>query len=56
MPDPVGGFTYITEDNTNFFAFVQGPAKGIVEVNELVYSWVAGDESRLEGSYYVVLK
>ena len=32
MPDPVEGFAYITKNYTNFFAFVQGLTKGIVQV------------------------
>ena len=29
MPDPVEGFADVTENDANFVAFVQGPAKGV---------------------------
>ena len=30
VPDPVEGFTNITENGTNIFAFVQGLAKNVI--------------------------
>ena len=48
MPDPVEGFTDVTKNNPNLFAFVQGPAKGIIEIKKLVYNGIAWDKARLE--------
>ena len=30
MPDPVEGFTYVTENRTNIFAFVLSLAEGVI--------------------------
>ena len=34
MPDPVEGFADVTENDANFFVFVQGPAKGVICNND----------------------
>ena len=54
MPDPVEGFAGVTENDANFFAFVQGPAKGIVEINKLVNRGVSRNKARLERSVDIV--
>ena len=55
MPDPVEGFTNITENSTDFFAFVQGLAKGIVQFNKLINWWVPSSETRLKTSNNIIV-
>ena len=55
MLDPVEGFTNIEKYCTNFFAFVKGTAKGIVNVNKLVYCRITCCEARLQSSYNMTL-
>ena len=54
MPDPVEGFADVTENDANFFAFVQGPAKGVVEINKLVNSGISRNKARLKRSDDIV--
>ena len=54
MPDPAEGFADVTENDVNFFAFVQGPAKGVVEINKLVNSGIFRNKSRLKRSDDIV--
>ena len=56
MPDPVEGFANIAKNNANFLAFVQGPAKGIVEIKKLIDRRISRYKTRLERSYYIVFK
>ena len=53
MPDPVEGFADVTENDANFLAFVQGPAKG-VEINKLVNSGISRNKARLKRSDDIV--
>ena len=54
MPDPVECFVDVTENDENFFAFVQGPAKGVVGINKLVNSGVSRNKVRLKRSDDIV--
>ena len=54
MPDPVECFADVTENDANFFAFVQGPAKGVIEINELVNSGISRNKARLKRSDDIV--
>ena len=56
MSGPVKGFTDVTKNNPNLFAFVQGPAKGIIEIKKLVYNGIAWDKARLEWGDYIIFK
>ena len=54
MPDPVEGFADVTQNDANFFAFVQGPAKVVVEINKLVNSGISRNKTRLKRSDDIV--
>ena len=42
------------KNDANFFAFVQGPAKGVVEINKLVNSGISRNKARLKRSDDIV--
>ena len=50
MPDPVEGFTYVTENSSNLFAFVQGLAKSVRQFYKLIDRWLFSCKSWLERS------
>ena len=56
MPDPVEGFANIAKNNANRLAFVQSPAKGIVEIKKLIDRRISRYKTRLERSYFIVFK
>ena len=48
MTDPVEGFADVTENDSNFFTFVQCPAKGVVEIKTLVNSGISRNKARVK--------
>ena len=56
MPDLVEGFSNITENNTNLFAFIQCLAEGVLNIYEMVHCRVSTNKSRLEWRYYLIFK
>ena len=54
MPDPVECFADVTENDANFFAFVQGPAKSVIEINELLNSGLSRNKAGLNKSDDIV--
>ena len=56
MPDPVEGLADVTENDANFFAFVQGLAKGVVKINKLVNSGISRNKARLKRSDDIVFQ
>ena len=55
MPDPVEGFTCITENSKNVFVFVQGLAKGVIQFNKLINWWVPSSEARRKTGYNIIV-
>ena len=47
MPDPVEGYADVPENDANCFAFVQGPAKGVIEINKLANGGISPNKAGL---------
>ena len=56
MPDPVEGLADVTENDANFFAFVQGPAKGVIEINKLINNGISRNKVGLKRNDDIVFK
>ena len=50
MPDPVEGFTNVTENTTNLLVFPQGLAKSAIQFYKLIDRWISSCKSWLERS------